>query len=359
MTNLIWETATGYDLFVSLHVLQNPDEFALRGAWAKGVRARLPADARDFLEQTGAHLLTALPWVYRLEGKKDASNILAALAHIPAEQRFVSLLQSEEVPAEIQGILDRIAARGAWSDEDRKALAATGKPISQEDMAILLDLWAGAGEYGQRVLPALEAYYEVFFREEEGRIGPALEESAARGREMAQELPLHELFSELSQGIRFEKNMLTYPEWVMAPTFWITPRILVTKIGPERGAFFYGGRPDDASLVPGEAVPDALFLALKALADPTRLRILHYLEEEPQTPSELARTLRLRAPTVIHHLNSLRLAGLVYVTFGKGDKRYAARTSRVAEVYLQLRRYLGITESMARDELSGRPPYVA
>jgi DNA-binding transcriptional ArsR family regulator len=133
----------------------------------------------------------------------------------------------------------------------------------------------------------------------------------------------------------------------------------LSRAGPDKGLFIYGGRSADASIVPGEAVPDALYLALKALADPTRLRILHYLEQEPQTPSELARTLRLRPPTVIHHLNSLRLAGLVYVTFGHGDKRYAARTSRVAEMYLQLRRYLGVSELSARDEPSGRPPYVA
>ena len=68
------------------------------------------------------------------------------------------------------------------------------------------------------------------------------------------------------------------------------------------------------SLVPGELVPDALYQPLKALADPTRLRILRYLSDEPLTPAALARRLRLRSPTVIHHLDALRLARLVILT---------------------------------------------
>jgi DNA-binding transcriptional ArsR family regulator len=64
---------------------------------------------------------------------------------------------------------------------------------------------------------------------------------------------------------------------------------------------------------------------LKALADPTRLRILHFLAEKTFSASELARLLRLRLPTVIHHLRLLRLAGLVQITVGETEKRYAAR----------------------------------
>ncbi|NJN55024.1 MAG: ArsR family transcriptional regulator, partial [Anaerolineae bacterium] len=49
-------------------------------------------------------------------------------------------------------------------------------------------------------------------------------------------------------------------------------------------------------------------------------RILKYLSEEPLTPAELARRLRLRPPTVIHHLDALRLARLVHVTLSQqGD----------------------------------------
>jgi len=116
----------------------------------------------------------------------------------------------------------------------------------------------------------------------------------------------------------------------------------MSRLSPDANMFIFGARPADASLVPGAVVPDALFRALKALADPTRLRILGYLSVTPLTPTELARRLRLRAPTVIHHLNALRLAGLVYLTFeAKGDKRYAARLAHIGKTFEHLQTFLG------------------
>lgn len=88
----------------------------------------------------------------------------------------------------------------------------------------------------------------------------------------------------------------------------------------------FGARPGTMSIVPGDVIPDALLRGMKALADPTRLRILRYLAQEPQTASELSRVLRLRPPTVNHHLNQLRLAGMVHVFLDPdGEKKFAAR----------------------------------
>jgi DNA-binding transcriptional ArsR family regulator len=103
----------------------------------------------------------------------------------------------------------------------------------------------------------------------------------------------------------------------------------------------FGVRPAGASLVPGEQVPDALLQALKALADSTRLRILRYLVQETLTPSELSRRLRLRAPTVTHHLNALRLAGLVRLELqAGGEKRYTARQEGIRLVLKSIHQFL-------------------
>ncbi len=360
---LTWENATGYDFFVSLHVLHEPARFALRGAWAKGVRSRLPQADRECLEEISDFLLGSLPWVYGLPGARDGEAILDAFAEIEPEKRLATLLSSKEMPPEISERLEAIAGRGGWTAQDRAALLQTmkgeGYEGAEKEVDAMLDLWSRSEAYGERSLQSFISYYQVFFAEEEARIRPALQQAVARGQEMAEKLATADLLAELSEGIRFEEKALQFEELVMVPSFWIAPRVFLTAGKAGQGLFFHGGRPEDTSLVPGETVPDALYRALKALADPTRLRILHYLEEEPQTPTELSRQLRLRAPTVIHHLNTLRLAGLVYVTFGHGDKRYAARTSRVSEMYLQLRRYLGSPDLHRGDDLSGRPPYVA
>ena len=105
--------------------------------------------------------------------------------------------------------------------------------------------------------------------------------------------------------------------------------------------FIYGARPSGESLVPGEEVPDDLLRMLKSLADPTRLRILRYLIQEQLTPAELSRRLRLRAPTVTHHLHTLRLAGLVrFVMRGKSERLYFARMESVKTIYALLKNFL-------------------
>jgi ArsR family transcriptional regulator, arsenate/arsenite/antimonite-responsive transcriptional repressor len=57
---------------------------------------------------------------------------------------------------------------------------------------------------------------------------------------------------------------------------------------------------------------------LKALADPTRLRMLNLLAEQPQPlcVCDITSQFRLRQPTISHHLRILREAGLI-----NGEKR--------------------------------------
>ena len=342
-TKLIWEVATGYDFFTSIHVLHKPTEFGLRGAWAKGVRSRLPGKFRTFFEETAEFYLAAVEWVNQLPEPKDAATLLNAMQQIPAQERFLTLLRSESFPPLVNQILDQVAAKQAWTEAERDRLIQLSKeeghPMTPAYTEKMLDSWAKGYEYGELILEALKTYFDVFFAEEEERIRPALERAVAEAQEKAAQLPLDELFVELSEGWRFGERAMR-PEFVMIPSFWIAPLVMLNPVSDQRAIFLFGGRPDDASLVPGEVVPDALFRALKALADPTRLRVLRYLEESPLTPTELAKKLRLRAPTVIHHLNNLRLAGLVIITWDQGDKRYAARMTRVDEMYGQLRRYL-------------------
>jgi DNA-binding transcriptional ArsR family regulator len=111
-------------------------------------------------------------------------------------------------------------------------------------------------------------------------------------------------------------------------------------LSPSKMVFVFGVRPADMSVVPGEMVPEGLIRALKALADPTRLRILHDLSLEAVTPSELARRLRLRAPTVTHHLNELRLAGLVNLKLEGQEKRYTARSETIETTCSMLQAFL-------------------
>ena len=93
--------------------------------------------------------------------------------------------------------------------------------------------------------------------------------------------------------------------------------------------------------MPGEIVPEDLLLRLKAMTDPTRMRILRYLIQEQLTPAELARRLRLRAPTVTHHLHTLKASGMVkFVKKGKNEHLYYAKMDSIKETYVLLKDFL-------------------
>ena len=131
---------------------------------------------------------------------------------------------------------------------------------------------------------------------------------------------------------------------MLAPSYWGTPYVTFGNLSEERVMWLFGTRPPDVSLVPGQLIPDGLLRKLKALATPTQVRILQYLAQEPLAPDELARRLRLRAPTVTHHLQMLRLTGLVRLTIrmdtGRETKQYAARREAVGAAYSALEDFL-------------------
>lgn len=346
---LTWDLGTAYDFFVSLHVLHEPADFGVRGVWAAGMRSRLPAADREFLEAVvGAAVWTPpISWIYELPPPKDAATALRELERVDPVDRLPTLMLPRYGREGADVILLDVMARGEFSDEDVDALYETFRAAYKDNslppkkVAAMLEWWTKPAEFGEKYLRALTAYYEVFFAEEERRIYPALQDAYREAQLLAQELSVPELLEELSQGVSIERAAQV-DELILAPSFWSAPLVFLQTMEDDRMLILFGGRPEDASLIPGEVVPDALLRGLKALSDPTRLKILRYLASESLTPTQLAHRLRLRAPTVVHHLKTLRVAGLVQVKVSEGKERsYGMRQESVAAACAGLRRFLG------------------
>lgn len=341
-----WDSGSAYDFFMSLKVLHEPDTWGLRGAWAAGVRSRLAAEQRDFLKEIQGVLFVPLHFIRTLPAPRSSAAALHALAQMPAAQRIEALLFPPyfwERQPESAAALRRIRANGRWDAADVTLIYGQERKygIKKKDIEALLEWWVQPAAFGERVLEALTAYRDVFFAEEEQRIEPYLTQALQRAQRLAADLTLTELIEEITSGVRYERDKLAeYHDVTFAPSYWATPLLIWGESAAGDAIYLFGARPDDASLVPGEVVPDALYQALKALADPTRLKILKYLSAEPHTPTELANKLRLRAPTVIHHLHTLRLAQLVYVTLYAEGKRYAARTEAITRTIGALQHFL-------------------
>jgi DNA-binding transcriptional ArsR family regulator len=282
-----------------------------------------------------------------LTDPKDAISVLWALGQVAPAERLPLLAHHPDQPLELEQLLQSVAGRGAWDERDLEALRTAytcteeKKEPTSEELANILGWWARVEEFGERYLEALHAYQKAFFAEEERRIRPALQDALVHAQELAERLALPDLLEELSQGLRYAR-VPDVVEWVLAPSYWVTPLVMYVQPSSDRVIWVFGARPPDASLVPGEAIPDAMLRALKALSDPTRLRILYYLAQAPLRPAELSRRLRLRLPTVTHHLKALRLAGMVQLTLdeGQGERRYAARSEAVQATFASLESFL-------------------
>jgi len=328
-SRLNWDLSTGYDFFISQIAMYQPDRVGLRASWAAGVRSRLSAEDRQMLETFWQIDFLPINFVFSAEAPKDTAAILNALERLPAAKRLEALTERYETPIEVQEILCASSPRARWTQAEKETIRKYYAEHHREMTPTLLDLvynnWAHRDEFGQKHLHALKAYAESFFYEEEQRILPALRAGLSHAQMRAGTLPLPAMLEELSSGVRWAE-ISAARKLYLAPSFWGAPFLFTEPLDNSAFLVIFGARPDDMALIPGDIVPDNLLRGLKALADPTRLRILRTLAQSPQNAAHLSRVLRLRPPTVNHHLMELRMAGMVHVIISaEGDRFYATR----------------------------------
>jgi DNA-binding transcriptional ArsR family regulator len=255
------------------------------------------------------------------------------LRNLPPEKRLPALAAGRELHQKAVEILKNIARKEAWTPGEKRnlkeAYQEVPNPPNSRELQETIEIWVESANFGEQYLEALQEFYEAFYSEEESRIEKALKTSLETAQKLAEEAPFSALIETLSRGIRLD-TAKEIDHWTLVPSYWISPLVVYRKRTTHQGIFMFGGRPEDESLVPGAQVPESMLRALKTLADPTRLRILRYLSEQTLTSSELARRLRLRAPTVTYHLNQLRLAGLVILTLTEtNQKQYTTRKEAI------------------------------
>jgi DNA-binding transcriptional ArsR family regulator len=282
-----------------------------------------------------------------------------ALKRIPAEDRLAVLQLSPVDDEHTRGLLTRVWEKQGWDQNDLAELLRLWRnppdgaqvipgEVNEQRAEKVLDLYAAPAWFGERYLASLSDYQKVFFAEEEKRITPRLAAGLEKVRKAAsaqgEEAFLKELLGESGSG---RLNQLS--QVVLAPSYWCSSASVGTAPG-ERMVVLFAVRLEEESLVPGEVVPEDLVLRLKAMTDPTRMRILRYLLQEQLTPAELARRLRLRAPTVTHHLQTLKSSGMVqFVRKGKNEHLYFARMESIKETYVLLREFLEQDVSVVED----------
>jgi DNA-binding transcriptional ArsR family regulator len=344
MTTIRWISGTGYDFFISLLALHTAGEFGLRPSWTAGVRQRLAVPQREFLERVYSFASVPLDWISSLPGTKDAQPILRHAAGLAAGDRLRTLTLPINIPIEAKEALDHIAAHRAVNAKEKELLGRTilirNRHLKAAELEQLFKAWINLDESSELILTSMQEYYQAFFADEESRIRPVLIAGLENAKVLSERVALPALVEKLSRGVRFE-DVESAREIILVPSYWSTPFVFPTTPAEGRMQIVFGCRPDFQSIAPGAETPDKLVNALKSLADPTRLRILRYLTGEPQTPTELSRRLRLRPPTVLHHLQALRLAELVAIRVSEtGEKRYTARSETMDVIFASVKNFI-------------------
>lgn len=341
-----WDKGSAYDLFVSLWIIHRPEEYGLRPSWAAGVRSRLPIELRDTLDLSQKFLNVPLHYIHHLPDPKDAGTALSKLAELPSEEVLPALAFTSRTNKELLDFQEYLLALDgkqrltANIEIKIKERYQNSPRLTKGFMRAMFEAWSNRKAFGEQYVLALEAYIQNFYEEEEPRIIPAQEIALAEIQALANKKDVVSLLEELSEGVRMDW-LKDLRKVILGPSFWAAPFLIYDTLDDETGIVLVGKRPKGMSLVPGELVPEELLNSLKALADPTRLRILHYLLEGPSTTTDLSKVLRLRPPTVIHHLHNLRLAGLIQVTVSpQAERQYAIRSEGLDATVSKLMDYL-------------------
>ena len=97
-TRIHWDIGTAYDLFISLRILHEPEEYNIRASWAAGVRSRVPLEHRQTLEQLTRITAVPLAFIHSLDEPKDSRALLNKIRQI-SPIKFLEKSQFTHAPS--------------------------------------------------------------------------------------------------------------------------------------------------------------------------------------------------------------------------------------------------------------------
>jgi DNA-binding transcriptional ArsR family regulator len=282
-----------------------------------------------------------------MDRPKNVHTFLALMETIPDEEFSHRIHLPIVGDASLKRLMDKAAEGKRMTDVDveeyRRIVAKSagrGAPSASDIRKLFMEMGDPMGTK-RRWLSLMREYQSVYFAEEEKRVGPVLEKMVADAQKLAKRTTVPDLIERLSNGFTLSQDF-ELQRLILVPSVWNHP--FVVRFEPADNEYFvaWGAHPPGYRLVPGEIVPEDALLVLRALGDPTRLRLLRMLSVEPRSPQSLAIELKLSLPTVSHHMRELRIAGLIRIEVaGKGrENKYTVRWPSARRAFEQLEEFV-------------------
>ncbi|WNB91585.1 metalloregulator ArsR/SmtB family transcription factor [Bacillus sp. NEB1478] len=314
------------EMVMSLHVIQNPSHHPYRKTWAEKAHKNLPSDLLLIIKEWGPHFYD---WMYFINIRNEfeikeetVEEGIEKLCGIP-DLTLSYYLLGEKYP------IDQLLK---WKNNP------TAIPLSSLEKDLLLQ----TGSWKSRLRDFFYDFNRFLFSEELFRITPWILRASENFKyELAQTKietlnSIHPDVIVTADYIKIKKNDVytfsfeEFPRLIIQPSTFATPHVMLCC------------NQDRVSIALHVAVPDAdkdqeppgdLVLLLKALSEPTRLKILQDLLHHPYSTKQLAYKFSLTEATVSSHLKLLLSCGLAesqrkgyYVFYtGKRDRLESLR----------------------------------
>jgi DNA-binding transcriptional ArsR family regulator len=338
---------------LSLHVLAEPKHHALQHGWVRAMRA-LPASLR--------REISALSFLYRW----TLPDCLLPPADSDYDGFDVEVSRLRRLRTEVVAfdLLRRLYDHGGGARPGRRRIlaapevrtralrqAGTLGPQARRAAALLFEDPAALVE---RFASLLEAYWEAVFAAEWNRIEPQLAESVeSSGRQIAGD-GMHAFLLSLAPQLRVDPGGRSFGldvphehrvvvgsenPLLLIPSVYAWPHVRVNCDAPWPLSVVYRA----PSLVKHlrRATPPELVQLLKALADPTRLRILELLAKQPRSTQELAPLVGLTDAGASKQLRLLAAAGLLTTKREGYYVVYSLEAEKLATLSDELRSLVG------------------
>lgn len=323
-------------------MLMHPKEHPLQHPWIRRMRTLSAALKREI--RVFWFLYSEITCDFMLPPRADASQsfeeALAAFAAQPPEWAQYELARPTYF------YFEESAGPESLAREDVRAQVEyrMGTELAQQ-------LFDDPAAVQARVVDMLAGYWEQSFSEEWDRLEPALAEEVARasGRDPIE--LLGEVRAELKvdpeERLLLRRSLHHHEVEVtsenplrLLPSVYVWPHVRVNCDAPWPLAVLYPPATMRNGLA-GTPAPEELVQALRAAADPTRLRILHLVAEQPRSTEELAPLVGLSESGLSKHLRALTEAGLLSTKRDGYYVLYSLERERLDALGPELTGYVG------------------
>jgi DNA-binding transcriptional ArsR family regulator len=314
--------------------------------WLLEARRRLPDDIRadlDLLHGFSGRLLYYPEEPAMRFRPLDPERVDSTF---PELLQYMASLPAVEYVAMVEHALERVHAdlemrwRRPETEEEWKRVLAPALTTARLDE--VLTLLADPAALKRRTIALYQGVWEAVYREERESVAPCLHEAARRGAAFV-ERGFAEAYAALT-GQRLpevlERPSPAITRIAFCPSAHLGGFVSYIAYEPDLIVYFPAASLIDrcqalerSSTADGSDAPPAsraeLLEAARALADPTRLRMIDLLLEGELYAQEIVGRLGVAQSAVSRHLAQLERAGLVSVDARRGSKYYAVNAARL------------------------------